>query len=350
MIEIEEKTKGYVYILEVKDIDLPVCKIGMTTRNPYERCAEINNSSTGDFVWAVAYHIAVDNCKNLESLVHSKLAPLRQKKREFFNINADDASKALISIIDSQSEIKKIDDEEIVATAKNEPYAKNKKARGKQSFKRIYSEYAELLQSFTSVLNIKGRPFGQLNKPRFGMSDGNEGVQWNLAVSTDTGVIQLGVNLEGMKYKNWPISKFILSEMKNPKIREVTAKLNKPDNIYIRFSRDAWQVTARPYIVEKYLGGRELSFAENNSDQWARTLSEALDCLNKETNYCGRAKQTVTLEKKPKNGEQVRVMEVSPHLTIWSSLGLRGDIQKNIEHTIAELQPVYNWVEKASQS
>ncbi len=86
MSGVEEKYKGYVYILEVKDIVLPVCKIGMTSRSPHERCAEINNSSTGDFVWSLAYHIAVDNCKILESLVHSKLVPLRQRGREFFNI------------------------------------------------------------------------------------------------------------------------------------------------------------------------------------------------------------------------------------------------------------------------
>jgi hypothetical protein len=233
---------------------------------------------------------------------------------------------------------------------KNEPYAKNKKVRGKHNFKRIDSEYAEVLQSFTSVLNVKGRPFGQLNKPRFGMSDGNEGLQWNLSVSTDTEVIRLGVNLEGMKYKNWPISKFILSEMKNPKIREVRAELNNPDKINIHFTRHAWQGRARQPIVEKYLGGRELSFAEIDLDQWARILSEALGCLNKEKNYCGRAKQKVTLEKKPRNGEQVRVMEVSPQLTIGSSLSLGGDIQKNIEHAISELQPVYNWVKKTSQS
>ncbi len=42
---------GYVYILEVSDIDLPVCKIGRTSKNPFARCAEINRSSTGDFLW-----------------------------------------------------------------------------------------------------------------------------------------------------------------------------------------------------------------------------------------------------------------------------------------------------------
>ena len=347
MVEIERKTRGYVYILEVKDIVLPVCKIGMTTRTPYERCDEINNSSTGDFIWSVAHHIAVDNCHKLETLVHSKLAPLRQKGREFFNINADDANTALISIFDNQTEIKKVNTEEINSTPQKST-SKNK--RGERIFKRIDSEYAELLQLFSSLLNVKGRPFGQLSKPIFGMSDGNDGVQWNLSVSTDTGVIRLGVNLEGMKYRNWPISKFILSEIDNPTIDEIKAKLSNPDKIFIRFSRDAWQVTARPFIVEKYLGGKEFTFSESNSSQWSKTLDDALGCLNKEMNYCGRAKQKVTLQNKPKNGEQVRIMEVSPHLTIWSNLSLSGNVQKNVESNIAELQPVYEWVKKVSQS
>jgi hypothetical protein len=107
MEESASDINGYVYVLEVKDIDLPVCKIGMTMRTPYERCNEINNSSTGDFIWSVAHYIAVDNCKKLESLVHSKLSPIRQKGREFFNINAHDANTALISIFENQTEIKK---------------------------------------------------------------------------------------------------------------------------------------------------------------------------------------------------------------------------------------------------
>jgi hypothetical protein len=61
----------------------------------------------------------------------------------------------------------------------------------------------ELFQLFTSRFGA-GRPFGPRNKPVFGMSDGNEGVQWNLVIWTDIQKIQqvhqLGVNLEGMKY------------------------------------------------------------------------------------------------------------------------------------------------------
>jgi hypothetical protein len=46
----------------------------MTSRNANDRCAEINNSSSGDFLWEVAYESAVDDCRTLESLVHRKFA------------------------------------------------------------------------------------------------------------------------------------------------------------------------------------------------------------------------------------------------------------------------------------
>ena len=60
MNETENKINGYVYVLEVKDIMLPVCKIGKTSRHPNARCAEINRSSTGDFIWEVARYVFVD--------------------------------------------------------------------------------------------------------------------------------------------------------------------------------------------------------------------------------------------------------------------------------------------------
>ena len=56
-------SNGYVYILEVRDIDLPVCKIGRTYKTPQKRCADINRSSTGDFLWQVAYEFSVSDCE-----------------------------------------------------------------------------------------------------------------------------------------------------------------------------------------------------------------------------------------------------------------------------------------------
>jgi len=343
MEELANDNTGYVYVLEVKDIDLPVCKIGMTTRTPYERCEEINNSSTGDFIWSVAHYIAVDDCKKLESLVHSKLAPLRQKGREFFNINADDANTAMISIFDGQTEIKKVNDEEIKHNSKLEPDKKIKKRR--HSFKRIDSEYAELLQLFSSLLNVKGRPFGQLNRPTFGISDGNEGVQWNLSVNTETEEIRLGVNLEGSaKTGRWLIAPFILNK---PRIDKIKLKIAHPENLTLRFSRDAWQGASRLNIKEKFIGGREFPLSEIDQNIWSSILAEALTCLDEGKNYRGRKRnQPVTLES---DGREL-LKDISPHLTIWSFLSLEGDIEENIKYKISELLPVYNWVVTASKS
>ncbi|TDX97753.1 GIY-YIG nuclease family protein [Thiohalophilus thiocyanatoxydans] len=342
MEESENYNKGYVYILEAKDIDLPVCKIGMTTRTPHERCNEINNSSTGDFIWSVAHYIAVDDCKKLESLVHSKLYPLRQKGREFFNINADDANTALLSIFDKQTEINKINIEEIIPL-KTKP--KNGAKKRKHTFRRIDSEYAELLQLFTSLLNVKGRPFGQLNKPSFGMSDGNEGVQWNLSVNTETEEIRLGVNLEGSaKTGRWLIAPFILNK---PSIDKIKSKINHPNNITLQFSRDAWQGASRLNIKEKFIGGREYPLSEIDQNIWSSILEEALTCLDENKNYRGRKRnQPVTLES---NGREL-MKDISPHLTIWTYLSIEGDIEGNIKNKISELQPVYDWVVEASQS
>ena len=348
MQESPKDTKGYVYILEVKDIDLPVCKIGMTTRTPHERCSEINKNSTGDFIWSVAHHVAVDKSRELEYLVHSKLAPLRQKGREFFNIDADTAHRALLSILRNHPEIKELDTEEAMPLKAATPPRGTAKKHNK--FRRIDSQYAELLQLFTSILNVKGRPFGQLNKPFFGISDGREGVQWNLAVWTDTDTIRLGVNLEGKKYRDWPIAEFILSELGDPRISQITGSIEHPENIFVTFSRDAWQVTSRPDIIEKHIGGKEPSLAELDESQWLGILREALECLNKENNYRGRSKQTVTLAGKPRNGERVRVMEVSPHLTIWSPVKLDGNIKTKLEDKMAELQPVYDWIKAVSKA
>ena len=213
----------------------------------------------------------------------------------------------------------------------------------------LEDKYANLLRSFKSVLNVEGKPFGQLNKPFFCISDGNNGIQWDLRVSTDTEVIHLGVNLEGKKYKSWPIATFIQSEMNDPQIVKIRATLNNPEDVYIRFARDAWQVSYRRTIIEKYLGGKEYTFAEIDPDQWVLMLTEALKCLDEDAKGYRRAKQTMTTcENKPKNGEQVRrPMRVSPRLTIWSSISSDGDLKDNIKNKIAELKPVYGWVARA---
>jgi len=344
MDESADDNSGYVYVLEVKDIVLPVCKIGMTTKTPYERCDEINSSSTGDFIWSVAHYIAVDDCKKLESLVHSKLSPLRQKGREFFNINADDANAAIISILANQTEIKKLNVETIMPS-NIKTTSKNKTRTPKYKFKRIYSKYAELLQLFTSVLNVKGRPFGQLNQPTFGMSDGNKGVQWNLGVNTKTDEIRLGVNLEGSaKTGKWLITQFVLNR---PSIEGIKSRIANPKDVTLRFARDAWQGPSRLNIREKLLGGREYPLSDINQEIWSSILAEALTCLDKDKNYRGRReKQSVTLES---DGRKL-TKDISPHLTIWTLLDIEGNLETNMREKLVELQPVYDWVVEACQT
>lgn len=337
-------TMGYVYILEVKDIDLPVCKIGMTKRTPQERCNEINKSSTGDFIWAVTHFIAVDNCQKLEALAHKKLASVRQQGREFFNINADTAHAELLSILDNQSDIKAVD---ITPAHRDITTATHKKKRPASYKKTEYA--APLLQTFTEVLNVKGRPFGQLNQPYFGISDGNQGVQWNLSVSTATDVIKLGVNLEGMKYNNWPIAKALLAEQETPSIEQLKKHLRSPETVFLSLTRDAWQAASRPSIQEQFIAGPALSIAQCNNQQWLNFVTEALTCLNKNANYCGRAQQIVTLVKPPKSGNQSRLMDVSPHLSIWTQVNLNNDMQPNIEHALEQLRPAYQWLNNLTQ-
>lgn len=344
MIESETSTKGYVYVLEVKDIALPVSKIGMTRRNPIERCAEINKSSTGDFIWEVAYQVAVDDCRRLESLVHNKLQPLRQRGREFFNLNAGDAYEALRSILRSQSDVNEIQDSDISVPEQAEVTTSRTSRARRTHFRESDSEYAEILQSFTVLLGIKGRPFGQLNQPEFGMSDGVEGVQWNLLISTETGEIRVGVNLEGMRYSDWPITTFILSELENPTIDKLKADLHDVDRIFVWFTRDAWQVQSRPKILERYLGGGPLRISGVDSALWAALLKEALDCLDESKGCRGRSRQEVTLANQPKKGERKRVMPVSPHLNVWTFIERTGNVRADLEAGIKRLTPVHGWL------
>lgn len=343
-----EELSGYVYILEVSDIDLPVCKIGMTSRNPVARCQEINKSSTGDFIWAVAYSMAVNDCKKFEKLLHHKLSPLRQKRREFFNLNADDAYKAAMSILDVQDDITLISDFDSTVISESKPKTKMKNSHSAHA--RHHSvEYADLLQSFCETLGVKGRAFGQLNKPFFGMSDGDEGVQWNISVNTQMDNIRIGVNLEGMMYKDWPIARLIESELSHPELLNAIPQLDNPEAIFMTFYRDAWQVASRPEIKEKYIGGKIFPLDALTHDCWHSILVEAQGCLDEKYDYRKRNTQDVTLVKKDGH-HVVRAMPVSPHLTIWSPLLINGSVEESIKNKIAQLNLIYLWMMKAADN
>jgi len=71
----------------------------------------------------------------------------------------------------------------------------------------------QAINAFEKQFNVDARRFGNTHAPTKGASDNAQGVQWNIAVIRATHEIQLGVNLEGMKYRNWPITTFIKNEL-----------------------------------------------------------------------------------------------------------------------------------------
>ncbi|AXE99291.1 hypothetical protein CUJ88_13065 [Paraburkholderia hospita] len=331
----------------VTSVDLPVCKIGRTARDPVVRCAEINQSSTGDFLWEVTHHIGVNDCRKFESLVHAKLLQLRQKKREFFNIHPDDAIVAIQSILWSAPDLRIV----TIAESQKEDSGVSRRTGPprKQSARQSRDTiYAHLLDGFTELLKIKRRPFGQLNKPAYGVSDGREGVQWNLKIYPDVGTARVGVNLEGMKYSGWPIASLIRSELEVPALLRLVPHLRDPENIILRFARDAWLATSRPDIVEQLLGEREFRLSELTEEIWHTILSEAIRCLNEDRSYRGRGRQAVTLLRKAGPDAESRMMPVTPHLTIWAPIDPERDLTEDLSAAIERLAPVHEWASKAS--
>ncbi|NTV21635.1 MAG: hypothetical protein HGA57_09695 [Chlorobium limicola] len=211
--------------------------------------------------------------------------------------------------------------------------------------KNMALDYA--VDSFRTLLGIQGRSFGSKTKSYDGISDGYEGVQWNVAVFKDRqGKARLGVNLEGMKYDGWPIARFIEYELGH---RGLLALHVEKEKIHVGFERDAWQVTDRPAIEEKSIGCSGMLLDDLTDIQWKKTLEEAYACLDESNNYRGRAKQLVTLSKSGIEKE----MEVSPHLTIytwiWSSVPSDlPEAKMLMQKGFNRLLPVYEYVKSHS--
>jgi hypothetical protein len=70
------------------------------------------------------------------------------------------------------------------------------------------------IDSFEAIRGIRGREFGAPNSDYKGVSDGNQGVQWNIRCEKLSEKAELGINLEGMKYENWPIAVALQNSVK----------------------------------------------------------------------------------------------------------------------------------------
>jgi|Deesub1362B_J571_1020462.scaffolds.fasta_scaffold01566_2 hypothetical protein len=338
------RTAGYVYILEVAGFDLPVCKIGLTTRTPEQRCAEINKSSTGDFIWDVKYAVSVNDCVRLEAHLHRDLDLHRQRRREIFQLPADKAYARLRAILDEDVTYYEIEAPVVQAEGKNRRRAKA--PSGSLVTRSSDSAYSGLLQAFVAQLQITARPFGQFSGTHFGVSDAEAGVQWNIEIHRDTGMTCVGVNLEGMKYHDWPITTFIQSKLAHPTLEALRATVSEPDRIIFRFLRDAWQMAARPLVHERLIGEREFSLSELDDAQWRALLLEARDCLDADKVYRGRATQEVTMQ----STGLVKPMTVSPHFHAKRLIDINPNtvdeetLNNALPAAITALRPVHSWV------
>jgi hypothetical protein len=216
-----------------------------------------------------------------------------------------------------------------------------------QKVRSVQPKKLELYQLFRDRLDVKGRFFGQSGSGVAGISDDNKGVQWNLAVYENTGDIKLGVNLEGVKYANFPIANFINKELKNPSIETLKALDFDSALVTIGFHRDAWQMASRPKILENHLKNSGCKLSELNNNLWIDTLQDAKNCLSESKNNYKRGRQLVTTIKKD-DSQNKKQMEVSPHLTIQTYVGNINDpvfsIENELKKAFVRLSDIYAWV------
>jgi hypothetical protein len=203
---------------------------------------------------------------------------------------------------------------------------------------------------FAAAVAPNPRRFGTIADGHLGVSDGHRGVQWNAWVNRDPPEFGLGVNLEGLKYDDWPIARFIQRELVGPGLFDVISEMNAPNRAALTWFRDYWKHASRPKIRERYIVYRARLDALH-PDAWHRYLLEAQGCLNASTGSSGRARQRVTL------ATSGRVVEgwVSPHLHFAFVLDptfLQRDLkdgQTVLGYARRQLKPLYSFVERRAR-
>ncbi|HEY1783309.1 MAG TPA: hypothetical protein VGG79_23300 [Roseiarcus sp.] len=122
-----------------------------------------------------------------------------------------------------------------------------------------------------------------------------------------------------MQYSGWPIARVIESDIRRPTLEAIKAKVGALQQVIIvRLVRDAWQMAARPDIVERLIRDQEHILSELDNRLWSELLREARQCLDEARNFRGRSRQQVTIVK----SQEARLMDVSPHLHIGMPLDI----------------------------
>lgn len=101
-----ETQPGYIYILHNPSLRDESLKIGITTRTPNIRAAELSRKTGVAQEYVVAYQRWIMNPKEAEAKIHTYLNRYRiNNKREFFQFPLEDAIRAVRRIADEEAQI-----------------------------------------------------------------------------------------------------------------------------------------------------------------------------------------------------------------------------------------------------
>jgi hypothetical protein len=96
----ENSYVGWVYAMRNTEFVRPLIKIGMTTRPPHDRAAELAGTGVPGF-FELLYFVHVGDARAAEALAHQALARHRyQSNREFFEVSIGQA----VSVLDQVAE------------------------------------------------------------------------------------------------------------------------------------------------------------------------------------------------------------------------------------------------------
>jgi hypothetical protein len=210
-------------------------------------------------------------------------------------------------------------------------------------------ELTSLGEAFVEIFRpANPRPFGSTALRYLGLSDGNDGVQWNTWIerpSTEPPIAWLGVNLEGLQYRDWPIAHFIRRELMEAKLLALRAGLRQPEETKVRWMRDAWGPGGSrvPSFKEHYIEPTPIALSNLDQESWRQALVEAQGCLR--TPEGRRAKQWITIQ------DQRREFYVSPHLVFQRQLpwpATAEELRQAMQRAREQMQPLYDFATERS--
>jgi len=130
-------------------------------------------------------------------------------------------------------------------------------------------EAVRIRVAFSKVFGPRWRPFGSAALRLGGLSDGAEGVQWNVAYDPRDGRRWVGVNLEGTQPDDWPVVRLLERERRDPELLDLVQDDRALHPVVLVWRRDYWQATSRPFIQERNIAPTPIALGDLTEDRLA---------------------------------------------------------------------------------